>query len=113
MKHRALVAGVCATIAVLSSTATSVASAAQPLSDYTITSWSRRDGIAAPIWSICQDKDGYLWVGTGSGLTRFDGHRFVSWDSLGYTPLPGSTILSLLSARDGSLWIGAGEAGIG
>src|SRR5262245_17088906 len=113
MNFRALAAGVCATVAVLCTAATSLADTGQPLSDYTISSWARRDGIAAPIWSICQDKDGYLWIGTGSGLMRFDGHRFASWESLGYETLPGNTILALLSARDESLWIGAGEAGIG
>jgi ligand-binding sensor domain-containing protein len=113
LNHRAFVAFLGATLVVLCMVPQLLAGAAQPLSDYTITSWTRRDGIAPPIWSIAQDKAGYLWLGTGSGLVRFDGHRFVAWESLGYGPLPGSTILALRSARDGSLWIGAGDAGIG
>jgi ligand-binding sensor domain-containing protein len=111
--QQALAACLCATVAVGSLAARPLDAAPQPLRDYTITSWSRRDGISTPIWAICQDKEGYLWVGTGSGLLRFDGHRFVSWDALGYGPLPGNVVLSLLSARDGSLWIGFAEAGIG
>jgi ligand-binding sensor domain-containing protein len=105
--------GVCTILGIVSARAEARPSGARPLADYTMTSWSRRDGIALPIWSICQDKEGYLWLGTGSGLSRFDGNRFVTWESLGYERLPATTILALLTTRDGSLWFGAGEAGIG
>ncbi|MEQ1897073.1 MAG: two-component regulator propeller domain-containing protein [Vicinamibacterales bacterium] len=108
-----ILTGVFATLALISGRAEARDAAAQPLTDYTMTSWSRRDGIALPIWSICQDQEGYLWIGTGSGLARFDGHRFATWESLGHERLPASTILALLAGKDGSLWIGAGEAGIG
>ena len=111
--YGALAAGVCAMLAVLSSARESFAGPAQPLSDYTITSWSRRDGISGPILSICQDKDGYLWLGTEAGPIRFDGHRFVSWESLGYPRIPARTVISLLSSRDGSLWIGTSDEGVG
>ena len=45
------------------------APASQVFSDYTVTSWTKRDGLpAGSIWSICQDNDGCLWLGTSSGL---------------------------------------------
>ncbi len=28
---------------------------------------------------VLQDADGFIWLGTGDGLARFDGHRFISY----------------------------------
>ena len=81
------------------------------LSDYTLTSWSRKDGLTGPVWAIAQDADGFLWLGNDDGLVRFDGVRFVAWDRLGAAPLPHLTVRSLHVAHDKSLWIGFGAAG--
>lgn len=29
--------------------------------------------------AICQDKYGYIWIGTRSGLNKFDGYRFTAY----------------------------------
>jgi signal transduction histidine kinase/ligand-binding sensor domain-containing protein len=55
---------------------------------------------------ITQTMDGYLWIGTQSGLVRFDGVRFVPGPTATGLPVPDNKITSLRSARDGSLWIG-------
>jgi signal transduction histidine kinase/ligand-binding sensor domain-containing protein len=81
------------------------------LSDYTLTSWSRKDGLTGPVWAIAQDGDGFLWLGNDDGLVRFDGVRFVPWERLGAAPLPHLTVRSLHVAHDKSLWIGFGAAG--
>ncbi len=84
-----------------------------PLSDYTITSWTKSESIRSlSVLSISQDQDGYLWLGTSSGLIRFDGVRFVPWEALGRGALPHDAPISLLNARDGSLWVGFSGAGI-
>jgi len=77
------------------------------ISQYGHTAWRIQDGFlgSAPR-AIAQYADGYLWIGGGNGLVRFDGARFLPW-----TPPPGKHLLSpdigfLLAARDGSLWIG-------
>ncbi|HEX5082845.1 MAG TPA: two-component regulator propeller domain-containing protein, partial [Blastocatellia bacterium] len=77
------------------------------ISQYAHTAWRVRDGdfSGAPN-AITQTKDGYLWIGTQVGLTRFDGVRFVPWVPLDGKRLPSSQIISLLGASDGSLWIG-------
>ncbi len=82
------------------------------ISQFTHTAWSAKDGIPAPIRAITQTPDGYLWLGTEAGLYRFDGLRFILWESDSGEKLPVATVLSLCIARDGSLWIGFGSGGI-
>ncbi|MGD0648396.1 MAG: two-component regulator propeller domain-containing protein [Acidobacteriaceae bacterium] len=77
------------------------------ISQYGHTAWRIEDGVFAGTPNvIAQTTDGYLWIGTQAGLTRFDGVRFVSWRPPGGKELPSPRINSLLGARDGSLWIG-------
>src|SRR5260370_41759695 len=86
----------------------------KPLTEYTHTVWTRRDGIpSAFIYSIAQTRDGYLWLATTDGLVRFDGVRFVHWrPRTGHTALLG-VVRSLCAARDGSLWIGTATGLVG
>ena len=79
---------------------------------YAHTAWLVRDGyFNSTPRAIAQTSDGYIWIGTQSGLLRFDGSRFSRWMSPDGKNLPSSSISSLLGARDGSLWIGT-TAGI-
>ena len=42
---------------------------------------SKANGLSSNIvYSIMQDSKGYLWIGTGEGLARFDGFRFAVFD---------------------------------
>jgi signal transduction histidine kinase/ligand-binding sensor domain-containing protein len=79
----------------------------QRLSQYAHRAWLGRDGFftGSPN-AITQTTDGYIWIGTGSGLFRFDGSRFEPWSSPDGKKLPSNSIYGLLGARDGSLWIG-------
>ena len=53
-----------------------------------------------------QTHDGYLWVGTYSGLARFDGVHFTVFDENNTPELRNSRVTSLFEAHDGTLWIG-------
>ena len=73
------------------------------------TVWRVQDGVlnGSPT-AFAQTSDGYIWVGTQSGLYRFDGLNFLVW-----SPPPGQrypansvSITALYGARDGSLWVG-------
>jgi signal transduction histidine kinase/ligand-binding sensor domain-containing protein len=82
------------------------------LTEYGVTSWSQRDGLPqGQVDAIAQDTEGYLWVGTRSGLFRFDGVRFTIADALSATKLPRKPVRALHVARDGSLWVGFGDGG--
>jgi len=49
---------------------------------YVANRWSIQDGLPQiSALAIAQDRDGYIWVGTQSGVARFDGVHFTS-----YTP---------------------------
>src|ERR1700686_4605415 len=50
------------------------------INQYAHTAWMIGDGFfKSAISSIAQTPDGYLWLGTESGLLRFDGVRTVPW----------------------------------
>lgn len=79
---------------------------------YTLTAWDARSGLpASTVWSVTQDADGYVWLGTDNSLIRFDGVRFVPWANLGRPALPVEQVLALYRSRDGSLWVGFGGTG--
>lgn len=81
----------------------------KPLQGYSLASWAERDGVPiGPIYALAQDQDGYLWLGTESGLLRFDGIHFLTSEALGYAELPTDRVRALLSSRDGTLWAGFG-----
>lgn len=62
------------------------------------------------IYSLEQGKDGFLWIGTGEGLVRYDGIRFESFTKR--DSLADDFIMSLLVARDGKVWIGHNNGNI-
>ncbi len=74
---------------------------------YLIRIWQTEDGLPQnAVTAITQTRDGYIWLGTFAGLARFDGERFVTFDS-GSTPrLPDGRISALFEDAAGTLWIG-------
>jgi signal transduction histidine kinase/ligand-binding sensor domain-containing protein len=78
------------------------------VSQYAHTAWQVREGFTQGfIRSIAQTPDGYIWLGTGFGLFRFDGVRVDHWQPpLNGAQLPNNVIVCLHVARDGTFWIG-------
>jgi ligand-binding sensor domain-containing protein/signal transduction histidine kinase len=61
--------------------------------------------------ALAQTKDGYLWVGSDAGVSRFDGARFVSFGLPdGFQAGP---VQTLLGDSHGALWIGSVGTGLG
>src|SRR5215510_8159934 len=77
------------------------------LTQYRHTAWRVQDGsFAAAPNAIAQTADGYIWIGTGAGLVKFDGVRFMPWTPPGQQTPFNAAVYSLLGASDGTLWIG-------
>ncbi|HEY4305472.1 MAG TPA: histidine kinase [Gemmatimonadaceae bacterium] len=72
-------------------------------------SWTERDGLPGdPLYAPQRSNDGYLWIGTTNGLLRFDGVRFVRFDSTNTPALRTrkfGVLYPLLLDRSGWLWI--------
>lgn len=58
--------------------------------------------------SLCQDKDGYVWIGTEYGLNRFDGMTFTHYYTYNNT-LVDNSIHDLFVDRDGDLLVICGK----
>ena len=83
----------------------------QPLAHLQHSTWTLKDGMAGPVMAIAQTTDGYLWLGTGAGLFRFDGVRFERFDTLAGESLPSRQVLSLFATKDNALWVGLLDGG--
>lgn len=69
--------------------------------------WSTQAGLPQVSGNaIAQDGMGYIWVGTQTGLARFDGVRFTTFTPLDTPALPGAWIRVLRTDAGGALWIG-------
>lgn len=76
------------------------------LADYQVDNWTSEQGLPQnSIVSIAQTRDGYLWLATFNGLARFDGVRFVNYDTANTAAFSLSRFIKLVAAADGSLWI--------
>ncbi len=75
------------------------------MSQYVRDQWSTEQGFPqGPVYAIAQTADGYLWIGTGAGLVRFDGWNFrLVKDDSGVLTI--GSVLGLATDNDGSLWI--------
>ncbi len=77
------------------------------ITQYRHSAWRVQDGAfeSAPN-VVAQTADGYIWIGTGSGLVKYDGVRFAPWAPPPGKSLANPNIISLLGSSDGTLWIG-------
>jgi ligand-binding sensor domain-containing protein len=72
--------------------------------EYSYTHYDITDGLAgSTIYCITQDLDGYIWVGTETGLSRFDGTHFKNFTTA--DGLPDIEILQLFTDSKGRVWM--------
>ena len=68
--------------------------------------WTGEHGAPREIDAMAQTSDGWIWLGTTSGLYRFDGVRFEAFEPRGGERLLGKSITALAPHPNGELWIG-------
>ena len=61
-----------------------------------------------------QDTQGFIWIGTGSGLNRFDGYNFKIYqhDPTDSTSISSGAITCMYQDANGFIWIGTSDAGL-
>ena len=74
---------------------------------YRLRSWETKDGLPVnSVHALGQDADGYLWLGTESGLARFDGVRMELFSPAQVEAMPSGLIEAIAVSDNGTLWIG-------
>lgn len=74
--------------------------------------WQTEDGLPRnSVAAICQTTDGFLWIGTGAGLARFDGVEFETWP-IEPGPEKFPSITALCRDASGGLWAGTPNQGL-
>ena len=77
----------------------------RPIRQMRHTSWNETSGLSGVVYSLAQTTDGFLWVGTSTGLYRFDGLEFEPFlRSINDPPI--REVRALLATSDGGLWVG-------
>lgn len=77
---------------------------------YNFRSFNSEDGLPQSfVYSIIQDVHGYLWVGTGNGLSRYNGFTFETYST--GDSLANGFITSSISDDEG-LWFGHSNGGL-
>ena len=68
------------------------------ITDYVVKQWNIKDGLPSQsLKSVVQDQQGYMWLGTQFGLSRFDGYEFKNYRHSNTDPysLPNNLTLKL------------------
>ncbi|WP_283710216.1 ligand-binding sensor domain-containing diguanylate cyclase [Pseudoalteromonas prydzensis] len=77
------------------------------ITDYVVQQWNMQNGLPSQsLKSVVQDEQGYMWLGTQFGLSRFDGNTFTNYNTLNSDFLPSNGINKLLIDSQGYLWVG-------
>ncbi len=58
------------------------------------------------IWSVLQDKVGFLWMGTPNGLIKYDGNSFTTYNHIpsDTSSIINNVVIKVFEDRKGNLW---------
>lgn len=91
--------------------AATIGEPARDVARFSFRSWQRADGLPQnAVRALAQTPDGYLWIGSDDGVTRFDGVRFASFGTR--EGLRVNRVRTLFADARGALWIGTESAGL-
>lgn len=72
--------------------------------EYSYTHYGVAEGLASStLYCITQDKEGFIWIGTETGVSRFDGTRFKNFTTK--DGLPDLEILQIFGDSKGRVWM--------
>ena len=94
---------------------TAPAAAPAPLPTPLFRRYGVADGLpSSAAYTVVQDHQGYLWIGTADGLARFDGAHFEVFrhDPRDPASLSSNDVAAVLVDRAGRLWVGGGDNGL-
>lgn len=75
--------------------------------------WSEVDGAPSQVDALAQTRDGWLWIASRqTGLFRFDGLRFLPYETRDGSRLQHTSISVLRPGPGNTLWIGHGQGGV-
>ncbi|WP_160164661.1 sensor histidine kinase [Pedosphaera parvula] len=78
---------------------------------FSFRSWQREQGLSQnSVRALTQTREGYLFIGTDNGVTRFDGVRFVSFGER--EGLRCGPVSCMFEDARGALWIGSVNDGL-
>jgi len=79
--------------------------------EYSYTHYNLKDGLAgSTVYCMTEDKEGFLWFGTETGLSRFDGTRFTNFTT--QDGLPDNDVLNVFADSKGRVWAATFKAAI-
>ena len=82
-----------------------------PAQQYNFRNWTLEEGLPqSQVTAILQDHQGFLWVATRGGLSRFDGINFRTYTK--QDGLSSHNITTLHQDRQKQLWMGTTDAGL-
>lgn len=72
---------------------------------YTIKNWDVDDGLPVnAVAGITRDEEGYLWITSYSGISRFDGHNFRIFNSSNLPGIQSNRFHSSMRDSAGNIW---------
>ncbi len=70
-----------------------------------MTTYTTNDGLADDnVWTVCEARDGSVWIGTDGGVSRVQNDRFTN-----FTPQQGMSrkeVRAVAEDREGTVWVG-------
>ena len=86
-----------------------------PIKNIPAKSYNSKSGLANDnVQHLIQDDEGFIWVGTKNGLSRYDSSKFVNYfkDKSDPDSLPEPYIEQVMSMPDNKIWLSVSSVGI-
>jgi len=80
--------------------------------DFTVRVWRKEHGLPDDrVLSLLRDRNGFLWIGTRKGVSRFDGRHFKTWSRSTHDIFSSEECNALAEDREGVVWPARSKTG--